>query len=400
MQVQLQNELFERGAGGIENYLYYFSKTLLTLGHEPIILCAQSQPHAPANEVSEGVRIIRHPPFRFRGVLFPLYARSHEKMLQRFIGRNLTDVDLIVSRHPDYAYASCKIAPRLPVVYVQAAVWPEKLKSTVRHISWRATLFATLTRRQERNIELQTLRLCDQIIVLSHSKKRHSAEYYHLSEERFKVIPPGVDLDRFTPRQRDARLLKELGIPLDAGVILTVCRLSSEKNVQMLLKATALMDDSPCFVVVVGDGPERAHLQRLAANLGLVDRVRFTGLRTDVQRFYSIADVFVLPSIEEGFGHVFLEAMASGLPCIGLASDYPHVITASDEIIEHGRSGFCADPYSTADLAEKIDTVLKDDKLRHRLGKKSREICEKNYSWRRHVTAVMETVEKTKDKTF
>jgi glycosyltransferase involved in cell wall biosynthesis len=76
------------------------------------------------------------------------------------------------------------------------------------------------------------------------------------------------------------------------------------------------------------------------------------------------------------------------------------VITASDEIIEHGRSGFCADPYSTADLAEKIDTVLKDDKLRHRLGKKSREICEKNYSWRRHVTAVMETVEKTKDKTF
>jgi glycosyltransferase involved in cell wall biosynthesis len=195
------------------------------------------------------------------------------------------------------------------------------------------------------------------------------------------------------------RLLKELSIPPDASVILTVCRLSFEKNVQMLLKATALIDDSSCFVVVVGRGPERAHLQQLAANLRIVDRVRFTGLRTDVERFYSIADVFVLSSIEEGFGHVFLEAMASGLPCIGLASDYPRVITASNEIIEHGRNGFCADPYSTPDLAEKIDVVLKDDKLRHRMGKESRELCEKNYSWERHVTAVM-GVEKTKDETF
>ncbi|MGZ6303268.1 MAG: glycosyltransferase family 4 protein, partial [Ktedonobacteraceae bacterium] len=115
MQVQLQNGVFERGAGGIENYLYYFSKTLLTLGHEPIILCSQSLSEAPANEVSEGIRIIRHPPFRFPGVLFPLYARSHEKMLQGFIGSNLTDVDLIVSRHPDYAYASCKLTHRPPV---------------------------------------------------------------------------------------------------------------------------------------------------------------------------------------------------------------------------------------------------------------------------------------------
>ena len=79
------------------------------------------------------------------------------------------------------------------------------------------------------------------------------------------------------------------------------------------------------------------------------------GNRADVERFYSIADVFVLPSTYEGFGQVFLEAMASGVPCIGLSSDYPNIIVACDEIIRDGRTGYLADPYSIDVLAEKIE---------------------------------------------
>jgi glycosyltransferase involved in cell wall biosynthesis len=116
--------------------------------------------------------------------------------------------------------------------------------------------------------------------------------------------------------------------------------------------------------------------------------VRFAGFRRDVHRFYSIADVFVLPSLYEGFGQVFLEAMASGIPCIGVRSDYPKVIVASEEVIVEGKTGFCVDPYSTSDLAESIVRVIRDDDVRRQMSRNARELCELKYSWSSHVQRV------------
>lgn len=143
------------------------------------------------------------------------------------------------------------------------------------------------------------------------------------------------------------------------------------------------------YLVIVGDGIERPYLEGLVKQLNLINRTRFVGTRRDVERFYAIGDVFVLPSKYEGFGQVFLEAMASELPCIGLRPDYPNIIVACDEIIRDGITGYLADPYSTDDLAVKIEKIISDDALRAKLGMESRKICEDEYSWEKSVGSLI-----------
>jgi len=392
MKIQLQNEIFQQGVGGIENYLYYFSKTLIRMGHDPTVFCAQNRPDLASNEVYEGIRIVRHPPFSFPRQLFPFQLRVHATMLRKSIGRLAAGSDAIVSRHPYYAYASCTARLQVPTVYVQAAVWPSILKMSYRTRNTREKLIFRLWRLpEERRLEQKVLKLADRVIVLSEIRKREICDFYRVPEERLDVIPPGIDLKRFSPNLKSTRLRAELSIQPEVKIVLTVCRLSGEKNIQALIRAFARVKDTASILVVVGDGPWRADLERLVADLGIRKRVRFAGFRTDVERFYSIADLFVLPSLYEGFGHVFLEAMASGVPCIGFASDYPNIIVASDEIIQNGRSGFLANPYSNADLAEKIETLMGDDEMRRGMETESRKICEDKFSWDRHVSAVIKT---------
>jgi glycosyltransferase involved in cell wall biosynthesis len=394
MKIQMQHAKFEPAAGGIENYFYYVSKTLIEMGHEPSILCEQERPELPLSEIYEGVPITRHPKPQwqrgFREPIFAVHVANAEKTLQTFIRSVSAGIDLIIARHSHYAYASCKAALDIPVVFAQANVWPKNrainFGSALRGFN---KLVFNLALARERSIEKSALELCDHVVVLSESKKTEIADYHHFAKERINVIPPGIDLVRFKPGKKDTRLLRDLKIPEEAKTVLTVGRLFNQKNQAMLIRAMAEIESESCYLVIVGDGPERAHLEQLARELNLADRIRFVGFQQRVEQYYRSADVFVLPSIYEGFGHVYLEAMACGLPCIGLAPDYPHVVVATDEIIEADQNGFLADPYSTQDLAEKITTVLTDDALRSRMGKESRRICEQTYSWETHVRTLL-----------
>lgn len=95
-----------------------------------------------------------------------------------------------------------------------------------------------------------------------------------------------------------------------------------------------------------------------------------------------------------GLDRFFLEAMASGVPCIGLGSDYPNVIVACDEIIRDGRTGYLANPYSIDDLTEKIEKIISNDDLRDKLGIESRKNCEKEYIWGKNVKSLLELSKK------
>ncbi len=123
---------------------------------------------------------------------------------------------------------------------------------------------------------------------------------------RVRYVPNGIDLARFTDLGRQ---------PGDAAVIGTVAALRAEKNLARLLRAFHLLGDaSPARLMIVGDGPERAHLQLLAAELGLGARVVFTGHTDRAQEYYQQFDIFALSSETEQMPLSVLEAMASGLP--------------------------------------------------------------------------------------
>jgi len=387
MNIQLQNNVFFPARGGIENYLYYASKTLLKLNHKPTILCSRHLQNLPKEDMYEGIRVLRHPPYSLRfpaSLLNPLY---YLKRLQRVIKKYSGDVNVVWSRHPCYCYSSCK-ALQVPVIYIQATVWPLTYELLVKGIKPTRKLWTNVISPQLSFIEERAMRACDRIVVFSKVNRRHITDYYGISSKKFRVTSPGVDLERFDVREKDEELLKELKVPERVRVILTVTRLVPRKNVHMLIEVLSRIEGRDVYLVVVGNGPQRQRLEKLARNLGVAGRVRFVGFREYVERFYSIADAFALPSMYEPFGHVFLEAMASGVPCIGLKADYPEVVTACDEIIDDGRTGYTVGP-SIEDLKIKIERIILDVDLKKKMGKEARKTCERRHSWKKHVKEVL-----------
>ena len=240
-------------------------------------------------------------------------------------------------------------------------------------------------------IEKKAMHVCDKIVVFSKLMKNLVIRKYHVSNKKIKVIPPGVDVNNFKPKPKDQTIIRELGIPNNSKVILTVCRLTPQKNIYMLIKSFANIKRENTYLIIVGDGPEKSSLEKMARSLQLINKVKFVGFRRDVERFYSIADVFVLPSIYEPFGHVFLEAMSSGVPCIGLGGKQDSILTACDEIIENGKTGYCI-KFDVNDLKTRMDEIIQNDELREKMGRKARELCEKKYSWEKHVKNLLSII--------
>jgi glycosyltransferase EpsD len=109
-------------------------------------------------------------------------------------------------------------------------------------------------------------------------------------------------------------LKRNLGIPLDATVLLSVGEVNINKNHKVVIEALPELKD--CWYVLCGRGPLMDEHRKLAENLGVSDRFVMTGYRTDVADFYSMADLFVFPSYREGLPVALMEAMAAGLPCV------------------------------------------------------------------------------------
>jgi glycosyltransferase involved in cell wall biosynthesis len=157
-----------------------------------------------------------------------------------------------------------------------------------------------------------------------------------LGFERLCHVPRGVDLQKFDPSHRDAALRREWGTDDDAVVMLCVSRLAAEKNLELVIQAwrQAKQSGVKCQLVLVGDGPMRAELQRNHPE------VHFAGFRqgADLSAHYASADLFVFASTTETFGNVTLEAMASGLPVLAFRS------AAAGELIHDQQEGVLIEP--------------------------------------------------------
>jgi phosphatidylinositol alpha-1,6-mannosyltransferase len=158
--------------------------------------------------------------------------------------------------------------------------------------------------------------------------------------------------------------------PTGEAVILTVSRLEREdrrKGVDRLIEAfSAVLERIPGATLrIVGDGTDRERLERLATSLDLQHRVRFLGAVDDatLKRVYATSDVFALPSVQEGFGLVYAEAMAHGLPCV-IAAD-----TAAAEAVEVGVTGLAVASDSVEDLADAIAALLTDQERWRRMSR-------------------------------
>lgn len=184
-----------------------------------------------------------------------------------------------------------------------------------------------------------------------------------------EVVPNGVDLEPFAKvdHKEDRRLL---GFQMDQVILIYVGRLGPEKNIPFLLRSFA--GTAAAFnnvrLLLVGDGPERDNLQDLARNLGMDDKVNFTGFvpYADLPGYLACADAFVTASITEVHPLSVIEAMAAGLPVLGI--DSPGI----SDSIEDGISGFLASNDLAAFTAKMVHLVT-DRSLRQQMGEGARQ---------------------------
>lgn len=191
------------------------------------------------------------------------------------------------------------------------------------------------------------------------------------------VIPPGVDVERFTPvasADERAALRAHLGLHPHRPTAVGISRLVPRKGFDVLLDALALLE-MDVQLVIAGAGRDRKRLEARAKRLGLADRVRFLGRvpDEDLAAVYRTGDVFAMVCRErwggleaEGFGIVFLEAAACGIPAIAGRSGGSH------EAVVDGETGFVVDPDDVTVLAQTLERVLLDHALRDRLGTAAR----------------------------
>jgi glycosyltransferase involved in cell wall biosynthesis len=189
--------------------------------------------------------------------------------------------------------------------------------------------------------------------------------------ERVHTILNCVDTPRWDPKLDGSAIRSEFAIPSDALVLASVSRLFAQKGQRELLQALARVRDQvpSVWLLIVGGDAREVHggsfteeLKVLARDLGVADRVVFTGERRDIPLIMAACDVFAMPSFEEPFGLVYLEAMAMQKPVVSLDNG------GTPEVVEHGRSGLLAPPRDIGALTGHIVTLLRDATLRAKMG--------------------------------
>jgi L-malate glycosyltransferase len=228
--------------------------------------------------------------------------------------------------------------------------------------------------------QILCLSLADHVVVNAEAIKKDLVRRGY-SANRVTVIPNGIDFERFLVPHTGESLRRELNIPPESPVIGVLSRLTRIKGLEYFLQAAALIAARIPQVrfLLVGDTnvhlEYREELKRLVVELGLQDRVIFTGFRLDVPELLAVLSVSVLPSLgSEGLSNALLESMAAAIPVVATR------VGGSPEIVEDGVSGLLVPPADAEALAVAICRLLKDRALAEKCGQAGRRLVLSRYS--------------------
>lgn len=221
---------------------------------------------------------------------------------------------------------------------------------------------------RERLLLPQKLRAASLIVTCTDYNRRHLAGTYGVPDAKLRVVHHGVDAERFQPAERLER---------SEPMIISVGRLVEQKGFDRLLRAygTLAGEGRPFQVEIVGDGPLRQDLERLARELGLEERVRFTGrlFHETLVRHYAAADAFALACAaasdndRDGIPNTMIEAMAMELPVVATR------FSGIPELVLDGVTGILIDPEDEDALVDALRAVLFDAGRRQRMGRAGRQ---------------------------
>lgn len=228
--------------------------------------------------------------------------------------------------------------------------------------------------RRKSLISNSVLKNADKVLALAENMKTKIQDIWGINAS---VIPNGIDVERFENLSK-ADVRRKLGLKREEKIIIFVGTLKSVKGVEYLIEAMSIVNknNAETKLILIGDGEEKENLKKLVQELNLEHCVFFLGRKSNekIPEHMAASDIFVLPSLSEGFPNVFLEAMASGLPIVATK------VGGVPEIIKDGENGFLVEPKNPQQLAEKILFLLENENLKERISQNNREKV-KEYSW-------------------
>ena len=218
--------------------------------------------------------------------------------------------------------------------------------------------------------------LCaDKVVALTEATKKERIEGERIDPKKIVVIPNAVRLER----DEEMKRCRDDEAKITIG---TLGRLTVEKDQKCFVAAIPhlLTSSIPHLnFIIAGEGVLRTELEQQVKDLGVEDKVTFLGFVPENKKIevYSSFDIFVFPSLAEGFGIVLIEAMALGLPCV--VSDLPVLKEVGNDAVKFFKSA------DSADLAGKLIMLIEDEDLRNDLGQKARKRVEEKYSMEKFV---------------
>ncbi len=360
----MASDIYYPYIGGIAEHVHHLSLELRKRGHKVDILTSNH-----GNKTFH----FEDPPYVIRvgrGLRIPINKSIASVAFSPFI--NLKVRSIIRGGNYDIVHTHGSLAPTLPLLAL-------KYSNSVN--------FATFHAAHSRSIGYGLFKLylhkifkkIDGPIAVSKVAKDTMSRHF---DGHYRIIPNGVDINRFKPDIQPFCELKERGV-LN---LLFVGRCEPRKGLKYLLKAlpTIFREIPNSRLIVVGSGPLKKWYQQLVRPEHK-DRVIFTGPVSpeDLPRYYATADVFVSPAIgAESFGIILLEAMASGVPIV--ATNIP----GYKQVMEDGKEGLFVKPKDPEDLAKATVFLLKKPELRKEMGKRGRKKAVSFYSWEKIASEV------------
>jgi glycosyltransferase involved in cell wall biosynthesis len=291
--------------------------------------------------------------------------------------------DVVVSGLLPALWSTRRLWRAVPQVYIPQSVLAAREIITYG-APWTQKHLGALTYNA---LQASAWRRSDVVVSYNQTTAAIRNRHFGFQPRRLILSSPGVNTERFLPAPRDPSLLTALGIPIEAPVVLSIGRLVLSKDLSFLLRAFANPVTPPsAHLLVVGEGPCSNDLKILANRLGIGDRVHLVGFRDDVERYFALGNVYVMPSVMESFGLALVQALACGLPAIARRSKYPTVLTASEGIIDEGRTGFLID--TEQELADRMTELLVNPTLAETMGASAVASMHDRFSWSSHIDAL------------
>lgn len=382
--------------GGVESTIYYMVDTLKKMDHTPVVL-AKHREGASDNGVC---KVLRYTPSKIRCKLFlPIMPTIEYWNAGRKIRKIIAEErpDYIITRDNILSLAISRFFDNGRIAYIPLGVI-KYYNTGIRKFHSIKTFLVECLRYvqmwQESYFQIKAFKKLPKIVVFSKNMRSQVGKAIGEYKE-LPIVPPGVSSGFYPDAGADV-IRNEFHINKDKKILLFVGRVVQEKNVRMLIESYSRSNNTDTVLMIVGGGDDLEYVKKMATNLGVSDKVIFAGFRKDAERFYREADLFVLPSYYESFGNVILESLASGVPVMGFRTEEGKTLTAIDELIEEGKSGFICKSYSTEALTDAINYAvsLMDTPEYENMKAYCSNVAKTRFTWNNFMEQVLDVLKK------